>query len=134
MGLPSAQTDLSDGLIAVIGSSAPAMASLQALRSAGANVRWYCRDLDVASTVLLASAPPGRLELSFADPLEADYRDFTAIVSDAGNALDSAVAERALAENVPINVVGKPARSNFTLPTPASWFGARRRKSQEIAA
>src|SRR5438477_12635277 len=113
MGLPSAQTDLSDGLIAVIGSSAPAMASLQALRSAGANVRWYCRDLDVASRVLLASAPPGRLDLSFADPLQAAYRDFTAIVSDAGGALDSAVAERAHAENVPINIVGEPARSNF---------------------
>ena len=36
--------DLTAGLVAVIGSGAAAMASLQTLRSAGANVRWYCRD------------------------------------------------------------------------------------------
>src|SRR4051794_41111870 len=86
--IASAGLDLTAGLVAVIGSSAAATASLQTLRSAGVNVRWYCRDLDVAATVLLASGPPGRLELSFADPLQADYRDFIAVVAGDGSALD----------------------------------------------
>jgi siroheme synthase (precorrin-2 oxidase/ferrochelatase) len=128
--------DLTVGLVAVIGSGAAAMASLQTLRSAGANVRWYCRDLDVASTVLLASAPPGRFELSFADPLQADYRDFVAVVAGDGSALDRTVAARARALDTPINVPDQPALSSFALPAAEPWFGARRRKAaaQKIAA
>ena len=68
------------------------MSSLQTLRAAGANVRWYCSDLDIAEAVLLASGPPGRLELSFADPLQVDYRDFIAVVAGAGSSLDRAIA------------------------------------------
>jgi siroheme synthase (precorrin-2 oxidase/ferrochelatase) len=131
-----ADLDLSAGLVAVIGSSAAAMASLQTLRSTGVNVRWYCRDLDVAATVLLASGPPGRLELSFADPLQADYRDFIAVVAGDGSALDRAVAARARAQDVPINIAGQPMLSSFALPRAEPWFGARRRKAaaREIAA
>ena len=61
--------DLTDGTVALIGSGAAVVSKLRVLRSTGASVRWYCGSLDVAEEVVLASEPPGRLELSFADPL-----------------------------------------------------------------
>jgi siroheme synthase (precorrin-2 oxidase/ferrochelatase) len=129
-------SNLAAGLVAVIGSGASAMSSLQTLRAAGANVRWYCSDLDIAEAVLLASGPPGRLELSFADPLQADYRDFTAVVAGAGSSLDRAIAARARSYDVPVNVAGQPALSTFALPTADGWFAGRRcaAPAQEIAA
>ena len=133
MRTQSPRVDLSGGTVAVIGCGAAAMATLQALRAEGANVRWFCRDLDVASTVLLASAPPGRLELSFADPLQTDYSEFVAVVAD-GDEVDAAIVERARSANTPINILGRPAISNFALPRAKTWFGGRWWKSQEIAA
>jgi hypothetical protein len=126
--------DLTAGLVAVVGSGAAAMASLQTLRSAGANVRWYCRDLDVASTVLLASGPPGRLELSFADPLQVDYRDFVAVVAGDGSGLD----RRRLPGPHPINVPDQPALPSFCTPAepcsvPAGAKPLRRRSPHDFA-
>lgn len=128
--------DFSAGLVAVIGSSPVAMTSLQTLRSAGASVRWYCRDLDVATTVLLASPPPGRIELSLADPSLIDVREFIAVVAADGSSQDREIAVRARAAHVPVCVPGQPVLSNFALPPARSWFGARRRESAalEIAA
>jgi uroporphyrin-III C-methyltransferase / precorrin-2 dehydrogenase / sirohydrochlorin ferrochelatase len=128
--------DVTSGTVAVVGSSANAVISLRLLRSAGANVRWYCGDLDVAEAVLLASAPPGHLELSFSDPLQAEYRDFTAIVAGTGGAIDQTIADRARANNVPVNVVDQPALSSFTLPTTNDFVAAswRNTSPREIAA
>ena len=121
-------SDLAAGTVAVVGSSAAAVSSVRELRSAGANVRWYCADLDVAEAVLLASAPPGHLELSFGDPLLADYRDFAAIVAGAGGSLDQTIADRARADKVPVDVVNELAPA--TLNT-AAW---RKASSREIVA
>src|SRR5262245_35043826 len=96
--------DLRSGTVALVGSGPAAVAKLRLLRSAGANVRWYSGKVDVAEEVLLASATSGRLELSFADPLQADFSEFVAVVSAAGGLLDEAVGARARAGNVPVNV------------------------------
>src|SRR5262245_25702466 len=108
--------DLTSGTVALIGSGLAAVNKLRLLRSAGANVRWYSGCIDVAEEVLLASAPSGRLELSFADPLQADFSEFVAIVAAVGGALDEAVAARARAGNVPVNVVDRPDLSTFVVP------------------
>src|SRR5438132_350011 len=95
--------DFSSGTVALIGSGSAVAGKLRLLRAAGADVRWYCGNLDVAEEVILASAPPGRLELSFADPLEADYSKFAAVVAaERGVRVDDIVL-RARANNVPIN-------------------------------
>jgi len=108
--------DLRSGTVALLGSGAAAVAKLRLLRSAGANVRWFSGKVDVAEEVLLASANSGRLELSFADPLQADLSEFAAVVSAAGGALDEAVAARARAGNIPVNVVDRPELSTFIVP------------------
>ena len=108
--------DLNSGTVALVGSGAAALGKLQLLRSAGADVRWYSGDLDVAEDVVLASASAGRLELSFADPLEADFSEFAAIVVAAGGDLAERVAARARAANVAVNVVDRPDLSTFIFP------------------
>jgi uroporphyrin-III C-methyltransferase/precorrin-2 dehydrogenase/sirohydrochlorin ferrochelatase len=108
--------DLASGTVALVGSGPAALNKLRLLRAAGANVRWYPSSADVAEEVLLASPPLGRLELSFADPLQADFSEFVAVVSAAGDALDQGVAERARARNIPVNVVDRPDLSSFVIP------------------
>src|SRR2546423_2913361 len=108
--------DLASGTVALVGSGLAALNKLRLLRAAGANVRWYSSSADVAEEVLLASPPSGQLELSFADPLQADFSEFMAIVSAAGGTLDEGVAARARARNVPLNVVDRPDLSTFVVP------------------
>jgi uroporphyrin-III C-methyltransferase / precorrin-2 dehydrogenase / sirohydrochlorin ferrochelatase len=108
--------DLSAGKVALIGSGAPALSKLRLLRAAGADVRWYSDDVDVAEEALLASRPPGRLELSLADPLQANFREFRLVVAASGTALDDAVAALARAGNIPVNVVDRPELSSFIFP------------------
>jgi uroporphyrin-III C-methyltransferase/precorrin-2 dehydrogenase/sirohydrochlorin ferrochelatase len=108
--------DLASGAVALVGSGPAALNKLRLLRAAGANVRWYSSSADVAEEVLLASPPSGRIELSFADPLQADFSEFIAVVSAAGGALDEGVAARARVRNVPVNVVDRPDLSTFVVP------------------
>ena len=105
--------DLLSGTVALVGAGAQAMTTLRLLRSAGVNVCWYAGDIDIAEEVLLASAPPGRLELSFADPRRANFSAFTAVVAAAGGRLDQDIAAHARALDVPVNVIGRPELSTF---------------------
>jgi siroheme synthase (precorrin-2 oxidase/ferrochelatase) len=108
---------------------------LRALRSAGANVRWYTDDVDVAEELLLASAPPGGLELSLSDPLQADYSEFVAVIAASQTALDQRIAGRARARNVPIEVIDRHDLSTFKLAA-GGHAGARARQHtiKDIAA
>jgi uroporphyrin-III C-methyltransferase/precorrin-2 dehydrogenase/sirohydrochlorin ferrochelatase len=108
--------DLRAGKVALIGSGPAAVNKLRLLRAAGADVRWYSDDVDVAEEMLLASAPPGRLELSLWDPLQANFRGLRMVVAATGTKLDDAVAALARASNVPVNVVDRPELSSFIFP------------------
>jgi uroporphyrin-III C-methyltransferase / precorrin-2 dehydrogenase / sirohydrochlorin ferrochelatase len=108
--------DVTAGTIALIGAGPAALNKLRLLRAAGADVRWYCGEVDVAKEIGLASAPPGRIELSSADPLQADFRAFRMVVAATGTPLDDAVAALARAANVPVNVVDRPELSSFIFP------------------
>lgn len=108
----------SDGAVALIGTGASAIGMLWRLRAAGVSVRWFSGHLDVAEEALLASAPPGALELVFADPREAEFGDdVAAVVSAAGSPTDELVAGRARDCNVAVNVVGRPDLSTFQILT-----------------
>ena len=108
--------DLKAGTIALIGGGPAARAKLGLLRAAGATVRWFPRDVDVAETLLLVSAPPGHVEVSVADPLQADFSEFAAVISATGCALDEKIAQRVRAVGKLINVVDRPDLSNFIMP------------------
>ena len=102
--------DLGCGTIAVIGGAGAAAHAVRLLRAAGANVRWYSTDVDVAEEVFLAYPPPGWLELTFADPLSGNLAQFAAVISAAGAPVDDAVAAQARASGVPIQVVERIPR------------------------
>ena len=108
--------DVSAGTVALIGAGPAAQNKLRLLRAAGADVRWYSDEVDVAEEMLLASAPPGRLELSLSDPLQANFREFRMVVAATGTPLDDAVAALARASHVPVNVVDRPELSSFIFP------------------
>ena len=108
--------DLSSGTVALIGSGAAAKNKLRLLRSAGASVRWYVGEVDIAEEVLSVSAPPGHVEIALGDPLAADFSEFVAVVAATGSALDAELAARARAAGTQVNVVDRPELSNFIVP------------------
>jgi uroporphyrin-III C-methyltransferase/precorrin-2 dehydrogenase/sirohydrochlorin ferrochelatase len=107
--------DACAGVIILVGSGEPARGKLRLLRAAGAHVRWFSRDVDVAEETLTLSGP-GRLEISFGDPLKADWADAVAVVSAAGDALDAQIAARARRRRIPVNIVDRPELSTFIFP------------------
>ena len=108
--------DLSSSLVAVVGSGPAAQNKLRLLRSAGANVRWFTGGADVSTELMLFSHPPGRVEVSSADPLQADLSAFVAVIAAGGAALDEAIAARARAANTLVNIVDRPEISSFVVP------------------
>src|SRR6476620_6950046 len=107
--------DTSAGVFILVGSGEPALAKLRLLRAAGAHVRWFSRNVDVAEE--LATSPgQAQLEISFGDPLKADLSDVVAIVSAAGELLDRQIAARARRQRIPVNVVDCPDLSTFIFP------------------
>lgn len=111
--------DLRSGTVALVGSGPVALNTLRLLRAAGVSIRWYAASADVAEEVRLANLSSGRFELSFADPLHADFSEFVAVVVATGGPLDESVAARARASHVPVNVVDRPDLSMFTVPAAA---------------
>src|SRR5947209_1980965 len=59
--------DPAAGVILLVGSGDAALGKLRLLRAAGAHVRWFSRDADVAEEVSTLPGP-GRLEISVGDP------------------------------------------------------------------
>jgi uroporphyrin-III C-methyltransferase / precorrin-2 dehydrogenase / sirohydrochlorin ferrochelatase len=107
--------DTSSGLVIVVGSGEPARGKLRLLRAAGAHVRWFSRDVDIAEEMLTLPGR-GRLEISFGDPLKADLSDAVVVVSATGDALDAQIAARARRHRIPVNVVDRPELSTFIFP------------------
>lgn len=107
--------DTAAGVAVVIGAGEPALGKLRLLRAAGARVRWFPGAADVAEEMLaLSGASP--LEISLADPLEADWSDGVAVVSAAGDPLDAQIAARARRLRIPVNVVDRPELSSLIFP------------------
>ena len=107
--------DAAAGVVMLVGSGSSALSKLRLLRAAGAHVRWFSCDADVAEEVLTLPGK-GRLEISVGDPLRADLADVVAIVSAAGDARDEHIAARARAQRIPVNVVDRPELSTFIFP------------------
>src|SRR6266498_2685329 len=107
--------DTCAGVVILVGSGESARGKLRLLRAAGAHVRWFSRDVDVAEEMLTLSGP-GRLEISFGDPLKADLSDAVVVVSAVGDGLDAQIAARARRHRIPVNVVDRPELSTFIFP------------------
>lgn len=84
--------DLAAGPVVLVGSGAAALAKLRLLRAANARVREY------------------------RDPDTADLSGAVAVIAAAGGPADEAVAARARALRIPVNVVDRPELSTFVVP------------------
>src|SRR5262249_35980 len=107
--------DTAAGVVVVVGSGDPALGKLRLLRAAGAHVRWFSGNADVAEE--LATLPGhGLIEISVGDPRNADWHDVIAVVSAAGDPIDAQIAARARVQRFPVNVVDRPDLSTFIFP------------------
>jgi uroporphyrin-III C-methyltransferase / precorrin-2 dehydrogenase / sirohydrochlorin ferrochelatase len=112
--------DVRRGRVALVGAGAAATNKLRLLQSAGASVHWYTNGDEIAET-LIAGLPASQteifqVEVSAADPRQADFSEFVAVVSAAGDELDDEIAARARTHHVPINVVDRADLSTFIFP------------------
>jgi uroporphyrin-III C-methyltransferase / precorrin-2 dehydrogenase / sirohydrochlorin ferrochelatase len=109
--------DVRGGVVGLVGSGAAARSKLRLLLGAGATVRWYGGGDDRAPDGNRnAFAAVDHLEISAADPREDDLSDLMAVVSACGDASDDALAARARAHRIPVNVVDRPELSTFIFP------------------
>jgi uroporphyrin-III C-methyltransferase / precorrin-2 dehydrogenase / sirohydrochlorin ferrochelatase len=102
--------DLAAGPVVLVGSGTAALAKLRLLRAANARVRWY---RDEAA----GPSPEDANEIiSGAAPDAVDLTDAVAVVAANGGPADEAIAARARASRVPVNVVDRPELSTFIVP------------------
>jgi uroporphyrin-III C-methyltransferase / precorrin-2 dehydrogenase / sirohydrochlorin ferrochelatase len=106
--------DLTSESVALIGSGPAAINKLRFLQSAGASIRWFCGDAEVAAE--LADGGPGRVEVDRSEPLDADFATFAAAIIAYGDARDDAAAAHVRAANTMVNVVDRPDLSRFIFP------------------
>src|SRR5262245_56589962 len=103
--------DLSAGVVMLVGTGEPALNKLRLLGAVGARVRWFVGPEAASATDL-----PASVEIVTTDPLAADLTEVTAIIAGAGRPLDDAIAARARAARIPVNVVDRPDLSTFIVP------------------
>jgi uroporphyrin-III C-methyltransferase / precorrin-2 dehydrogenase / sirohydrochlorin ferrochelatase len=114
--------DVSSKTIALIGHGTAAQSKLRLLRSAGANVRWFCgpqeeaRAQAVMEQVRIENGSSAGVELSHADPLQADFSEFVAVIAASGERRDEQIAARARLQKTPVNVVDRPDLCTFIFP------------------
>ena len=105
--------DLRSGPVLLVGAGEPARARLRLLLAAGAKVRWHAVDgnYDASMTGIADDA----FERSDADLLTTDLSVIAVLCAGAGD-LGRAVAARARARGLPVNVMDEVAHSTFIFP------------------
>jgi len=107
---------LSSGAVVLVGAGPQAAAKLQLLRASGARVRWFSPESSAEEQALLAGHYAGHIGVTIGEPQDADISGALAIVSAAGDEIDTRVAARARALGVPVNVVDRLDLSTFIFP------------------
>ncbi|HET7887914.1 MAG TPA: siroheme synthase CysG [Bradyrhizobium sp.] len=107
--------DLRRGAVVLVGSGDLARAKLRLLASAGARVRWYATDgnHDLAG---LDADDVSRIELVSGDPLAADLSGVIAVLCAGAGDVGPAMAARASAIGLPVNVMDDLEHSTFIFP------------------
>jgi uroporphyrin-III C-methyltransferase/precorrin-2 dehydrogenase/sirohydrochlorin ferrochelatase len=108
--------DVRSRTIALIGHGTAAQSKLRLLQSAGAKVRWFCRMHDASAQAFIENGCSAGVQLSDADPRQADLSEFVAVIAASGGPLDEEIAARASRRKTPVNVVDRPDLSTFIFP------------------
>jgi uroporphyrin-III C-methyltransferase / precorrin-2 dehydrogenase / sirohydrochlorin ferrochelatase len=107
--------DLQRGVVLLVGSGDPARAKLRLLTAAGAQVRWYATDGDY-DLGGIAAENAARIEPAAGDPLTMELGNVIAIVCAGAGELAPAIAARARAAGLPVNVMDDLEHSSFIFP------------------
>ncbi|PYF02619.1 uroporphyrinogen-III C-methyltransferase [Rhodopseudomonas faecalis] len=106
--------DLRAGWILVVGGGEPVRAKLRLLLAAGAKVRWYATDGD--RDLGGVGLGDGRIDHLEGDPLTLPLDGVIAVFCAGAGAIGSAVAARAQARGLPVNVMDDLTDSSFIMP------------------
>jgi uroporphyrin-III C-methyltransferase / precorrin-2 dehydrogenase / sirohydrochlorin ferrochelatase len=104
--------DLQAGPVLVIGAGEQVRAKLRLLVSAGARIRWFATD----GNHDLHGLDSGRIEFAVGDPLDADLHGVIAVLCAGAGDIGVAMAARARAAGLPVNVMDDLDRSTFIFP------------------
>ncbi|WP_445492458.1 siroheme synthase CysG [Rhodopseudomonas sp. RCAM05734] len=107
--------DLQTGPILLIGAGELVRAKLRLLLAAGARIRWYATDGN-CDTAGLDPEGVARIEHADGDPLTTDLSGVVAVLCAGAGELGHAMAARARASGVPVNVMDELAHSTFIFP------------------
>ena len=107
--------DLQTGPIILVGQGELVRAKLRLLLAAGARIRWYATDGNRDTSGLDAEGV-ARIEHVDGDPVTADLSGCIAVLCAGAGELGHAVAARAKASGVPVNVMDELAHSTFIFP------------------
>jgi uroporphyrin-III C-methyltransferase/precorrin-2 dehydrogenase/sirohydrochlorin ferrochelatase len=107
--------DLRHGGVVLVGKGDLARAKLRLLASAGARVRWYATDGD-HDLAGLGADEIARIELATGDPLAAELSGVIAVLCAGAGDLGPAMAARAKAIGLPVNVMDDLEHSTFIFP------------------
>src|SRR5260370_8009035 len=106
--------NLQTGPVLLIGAGDPARAKLRLLAAAGARGGWYATDGNHDVSGLEADA--ARIEFAQGDPVAADLSGVIAIVCAGAGDIGIAMAARAKAVGLPVNVMDDLEYSSFIFP------------------
>jgi uroporphyrin-III C-methyltransferase/precorrin-2 dehydrogenase/sirohydrochlorin ferrochelatase len=107
--------DLQTGPILLIGAGELVRAKLRLLLAAGARIRWYATDGN-RDTAGLDPEGVARIEHEDGNPLVADLSGVVAVLCAGAGELGHAMAARAKALGLPVNVMDELAHSTFIFP------------------
>lgn len=108
--------DLRSGPILLVGAGEPARARLRLLLAAGAKVRWHAVDAIYDGCNCESSNDAPAFDRSETDPLTSDLAAVIAVMCAGAGSVGHAVAARARALGLPVNVMDEVEHSTFILP------------------
>lgn len=107
--------DLQAGPVVLVGAGEAAQAKLRLLLSAGAHVRWFSTDGE-HDLKNVAASDAAHIERAHGDPLTADLANVIAVLCAGAGDIGHAMAARAKAAGIPVNVMDERDHSTFIVP------------------
>ncbi len=107
--------DLQAGSVLLVGAGELVRAKLRLLLAANARVRWYATDGDYNVSGIDAASST-RIELAEGDPIAADLSGVIAVLCAGAGEIGVALAARAKAVGLPVNVMDDLVHSTFIFP------------------
>jgi len=107
--------DLAAGPVVLVGAGEMARAKMRLLLSAGAAIRWYVTDGD-RDLAGLGEADRARVTFADGDPRDADLSGAIALLCAGAGDIAAALAAKARALGVPVNVMDELSHSTFIFP------------------